>query len=304
MKPRPRANSRPRAIFQALLVVFLWATSWVFIKIGLREIPPLTFAGLRYMLAFLALLMVLLFSKTRRELRALSRRTLARLFLLGLIYYAGTQGALFVALAYLPAVTVNLLWSFSSVAVALLGIRLLSERPTAFQWGGILLTIIGALIYFYPVQIPRHQFLGVIASIGGVLANAVSSIMGRGINRSGKPHPLVITVVSMGMGATVLLTTGVAVNGLPVLDLQAWAIILLLAVVNTAFTFTLWNHTLRTLTAIESSIINGTMIIWIPILAVAFMGEKITGKEIVGLSAVGIGALIVQLRRPRALKDA
>jgi drug/metabolite transporter (DMT)-like permease len=34
----------------------------------------------------------------------------------------------------LPAITVNLLWSFSSVLVALLGIGLLSERPTRFQW--------------------------------------------------------------------------------------------------------------------------------------------------------------------------
>ena len=49
-------NPRLVAILQALLVTFLWSTSWVLIKIGLAEIPPLTLAGLRYSLAFLFLL--------------------------------------------------------------------------------------------------------------------------------------------------------------------------------------------------------------------------------------------------------
>jgi drug/metabolite transporter (DMT)-like permease len=47
----------------------------------------------------------------------------------------------------------------------------------------------------------------------------------------------------------------------------------------------------------ESSIINGTMLVWIPIFAVLFLGESMTGKEIIGLIAVGSGTLIVQMRR-------
>ena len=227
---------------------------------------------------------------------------MARLLLLGLLYYAGTQGASFVALAHLPAVTVNLLWSFSSVVVALLGISLLSERPTGFQWRGILVALLGAFIYFYPVRIPKNQVFGVIVAVGGVLANAFSSILGRAVNRSGELEPLTATVMSMGVGSIVLLGAGVAVDGVPAIGLQGWAIIGWLAVVNTAFAFTLWNHTLRTLTAMESSIINGTMIIWIPIFAVVFLGERITGKEIVGLVAVGVGTLMVQLRRWSAFK--
>jgi drug/metabolite transporter (DMT)-like permease len=198
-------------------------------------------------------------------------------------------------------VTVNLLWSFSSVTVALLGIVWLSERPTLFQWSGILLAIIGAFVYFYPAAIPQSQIIGVIAAAIGILANAVSAIIGRDVNRSGRYHPLVVTVVSMGTGSLALLATGLLVEGIPVIGLKSWAIILWLAVVNTAFAFTLWNHTLRTLTAIESSIINGTMLVWIPIFAVLFLGEKITGKEIIGLVGVGLGTLIVQMRHmPKA----
>jgi drug/metabolite transporter (DMT)-like permease len=65
------------------------------------------------------------------------------------------------------------------------------------------------------------------------------------------------------------------------------------------------NHTLRTLTAMESSMINGTMLIWIPIFAVVFLGESITVNEIIGLVLTGIGTLIVQMRHlPRVKKAA
>jgi drug/metabolite transporter (DMT)-like permease len=291
MKPRLTA------VLQAILVVFLWATSWVLIKIGLKDIPPLVFAGLRYFLAFLCLLVVFILSDAKQELKTLTRPALGRLAMLGLLFYAATQGASFVALFYLPAVTVNLLWSFSSVLVALLGILWLSENPTRLQWAGVLLAVIGAIVYFYPVTLPRAQFFGVLIAIIGILANSISAILGRSLNRSRKYHPLLVTVVSMGVGSVALLVSGLLLEGFPSISPAGWAIIAWLAIINTAFAFTLWNLTLRTLTAMESSIINSTMMIWIPIFAVLFLGETITGKEVIGLVAAGLGTLVVQLRR-------
>jgi drug/metabolite transporter (DMT)-like permease len=291
------SGSRATAIAQGLLVVFLWATSWVLIKIGLHEIPPVVFAGLRYTLAFLCLLAVLLLGNSRKELAALPRAMWGRLILLGLLLYAVTQGTAFVVLSYLPAVTVNLLWSFSTVTITLLGVVWLSERPTALQVGGILLALLGALIYFYPAAIPAAQLIGVGLAIIGILTNAVAAIMGRDINRSRQYSAFHVTVVSMGAGAIALLAAGLLLEGMPTISPQGWAIIAWLAIVNTAFAFTLWNHTLRTLTAMESSIINSTMMIWIPILAVIFLGETITAPQLLGLVLGGLGVLIVQLRR-------
>lgn len=297
-------SSHLSAVLQALFVAFLWATSWVFIKSGLQTIPPLTFAGLRYTFAFACLLPVVLFSKSKGEVKGLPRRVWARLIVLGLLFYAGTQGAMFVALANLPAVTVNLLWTFSTVTVALLGILWLSEKPTFLQWGGTLLAITGASLYFYPAAIPNTQIIGVIVALAGIVAHAISLILGRDINRSRKYHPLVVTVVSMGAGSIVLLVTGLCVEGFPAIDMKGWAIIAWLALVNTAFAFTLMNHTLRTLTAMESGIINGTTLIWIPIFAVVFLGESIAIHEIVGLVLASIGTLIVQMRHLPIAKKA
>lgn len=290
-------KSRAKAIIQALFVVFLWATSWVLIKIGLQNLPPLTFAGMRYVIAFFCLLIVYLFSDVKKELARLPAPKWGKFVLLGILFYGVTQGASFVALDYLPAVTVNLLWNFSSVSVALLGIIWLAEKPTRLQWSGIFIALTGAIVYFVPVTIPGSQAVGVIVAVLGVGVNAVSSVMGREVNRAQEQHPLTVTVVSMGAGSILLFSVGLIIEGIPEIDLQGWGIIIWLAIVNTAFAFTLWNHTLRYLSAVESSVINSTMLIWIPVFAVVFLGETITSKEIVGLLLAGTGTLIVQLRR-------
>ena len=101
------------------------------------------------------------------------------------MFYALTQGAQFVGLAYLPAVTVNIMLGFTSVIVALLGLGLLAERPSHWQWLGMVISILGLLLYFYPVQIPAAQMIGFVAAAVGVFANAGSAVLGRFLNRLG-----------------------------------------------------------------------------------------------------------------------
>lgn len=295
-----RLSAHTRAVLQALFVTFLWSTSWVLIKIGLEDIPALTFAGLRYMLAFLCLLPFALRSGRLKSLRGVSRQGWLRLALLGLIYYAVTQGASFVALEYLPAITVSLLLNFTTIITALLGIVFLAERPTGLQWIGIVVFMIGVGVYFYPVDFPAREVIGLLVALLTVLANAISSVLGRSVNRGGDLDAMTVTVVTMGIGAVALLGTGVAAQGLPALSVTNWLIILWLAVVNSAFAFTLWNHTLRTLTATESSIINNTMLIQIAVLAWVFLGERVTLQEAGGMALAAIGTLVVQMRRPVA----
>lgn len=294
-----RLSPHSLAIFQALFVTVLWASSWVLIKFGLADIPALTYAGLRYMLAFLILLPVAWRRGTFATLRNQPRTVWGQLLGLGVLFYAATQGAQFLGLALLPAITVNLLLNFTTIIVALMGMIWLNEHLTPQQWGGVLLSLAGAAVYFFPVIILPEQRWGVGIVAGGVLANAASSILGRAVNRAGTLPPLAVTVVSMGVGASLLLAGGIVVQGLPVIPARGWIYIAWLALVNTAFAFTLWNLTLRTLTAVESSVINSTMMAQIPLLAWLFLGENPTGKEIFGMVLVGVGTLLVQVRWKR-----
>ena len=299
------SSSRITPILQAIFVTVLWASSWILIKFGLRNnLPPITFAGLRYGMAWFCLVPFVLFKRDRlSELRRLSRTDWLRLCLLGLVFYALTQGSQFLGLAYLPAAMLNLLLNLTPIVVGFAGAVFLHDRPTPVQWFGIGLTALGVGFYFLPISLPQAQIIGVAVGLVGVLANAGSSLLGREINRSGLVSPLLVTFISMGIGSVLLLATGIATQGFGVITWQDWAIIIWLALVNTAFAFTLWNHTLRSLSAVESSVINSLMMPQIAILAFIFLDEALSTKEIWGLVLVGIGVLIVQLKRQNQVQS-
>jgi drug/metabolite transporter (DMT)-like permease len=284
-----------------VFVTVLWSSSWVLIKFGLRaSLPALTFAGLRYTLAFLCLApFVLLNSTNRVAIRSLTRKDWEQLALLGIVFYTLTQGAQFFSLAYLPAAMVSLMLNLTPIIVGVFGIIFLREHPSPGQWFGITLTVIGVAVYFLPMDIQALEVIGLVVALGGVLSNAVSSLLGRQVNRLANSSPLLVTFISMGIGSLVLLVIGIATQGFGKLDSQSWLLIAWLAVVNTALAFTLWNHTLRTLSAVESSIINSLMMPQIAILAFLFLGETLNGKEIAGLILVSLGVVLVQLKRNR-----
>lgn len=288
---------RRAALVQALFVTFLWSTSWVLIKVGLEAIPALTFAGLRYVLATLLLLPLALRGGLFGALRALAARERLELALLGVVLYALTQGAQFVALALLPAATVSLVLSFTPVLVAGLATATLREPLTRGQWLGVGLAAGGALVYFGAAAWPSGRWAGLTVATVGLFANALAAVLGRAVARRGTLRPLDVTVSSMAVGATLLLAVGVGVQGLPALDAQGWAIVTWLAVVNTALAFVLWNRSLRGLSATESSVVNNTMLVQIALLACLVLREPISAGGWTGIALVVAGTLAVQLRR-------
>ncbi len=217
--------SRVQAILLAIFVTVIWSFSWVLIKFGLQDnIPPLTFAGLRYTIAAIILLMVVLRSTERRhQLQQLSRADWIRLGSLGLLYYTATQGLLFLALSYLPAATYSLILNFTSIVVMIGGVIFLKEYPNRIQIGAMLIFLCGILLYFFPTSQPI--LIGLVIGVLSMLSNAASSLLGRAINRQLTQTALTVTVVSMGIGASVLLIIGLAVEGWQTISLVSWGII-------------------------------------------------------------------------------
>jgi len=295
-------SPRTRALLEALLVTFLWSTSWIFIKIGLADIPALTFAGLRYTTAFGCLALLLFRPGRRAALATITGKQWVGLAGLGILQIAVAQGAQFVALASLPAASLTLLLNFSALVIAGLGIAFLKERLARWQWVGIGVFLVGVLIYFYPPVFPESQMLGLIAALVALTANAVGSVFGRAVNRAGTFEPYTITLITLGVGGITMLIIGIGMNGVPTLNLTNWLTILWLAVVNTAFAFTLWNRVLRTIPAAEAGVINNTMLIQIAVLAWIFLGEALSPVEIMGIGLAAGGILLVQVGRYNGVK--
>jgi drug/metabolite transporter (DMT)-like permease len=280
----------------AIGVTTIWSTSWIFIKIGLKELPPLPFASLRYFFAFLILLPWLFKNPTRGAIRALGLKDWFVLVGLAILTYPLNQGGLFVALAYMPNTSVSLLQNFSPVFIALLGGLILKEMVNSRQYLGMGVLLVGALIFFLPLQSYNMSVPGLIASFVTLFANVFNSILGRKVLKEGRYPVLVLTGVGMGIGSIVMMLISHGWEWIPRLSPLMWAILIFLACVNTALAFILWNTSLTRLTAFEANIINNTMLVQIAILSWIFLGDAISWKMAAGMALVLGGAVLVNMR--------
>ncbi|MCG3215631.1 MAG: EamA family transporter [Candidatus Heimdallarchaeota archaeon] len=320
-------DTRTFAILQAFFVTILWSSSWPIIKFGLEKenLPPLTFAGLRYVTASIILILILISSqKNRAVIKRMSRNWWMKLVIYGLIFYTITQGAQFFGLLYHDAITVSLLLSFTPILVLILAFFLIREIPNFAQAFLVIIALSGAIMYFLPlfqqnfsdftwkvtelanldksVQGLSSQvtltIIALIVVIIGVIANALSSILGRAINKSKELNPLVVTTISMFIGSIILLAVGLSIEEFPQFSPRSIFYILLLSVVNTAFAFTLWNHAMQKLRAVEITVINNTMLFQITILAVVFLNERPSLLGWVGLVITAIVAVFLPIFGP------
>jgi len=294
-----KSPSRIKAILLSFLVVIIWSTSWILIKIGLRDIPPLTFAALRYFLAFLFLLPFAFNRNVRVQIRDFTRSDWWLVILMGTFPYFIAQGAQFISLDYLPATTLSLLLNLTSILVTVSAIFLIKEFPTRLQVLGVVINLAGIFIFFFPFSFKGNSSLGFLFGIICLIANTIGTLVGRKINHQGRVNPIAVTLVAMGIGSILMMAGGLLWQGLPKLSTQSLIIILILALVNTAFTFVLWNYTLQTLTAVESSIINGTMLVFITIFSWIFLNETQNLQGIIGLIMAFAGAIVVNIRFER-----
>lgn len=298
-------HSHRAAVWLALLVTVLWSSSWILIRWGLDNegLTPVTFAALRYGLAAIVLVGWVIFrERDRYQQYHVGRGFIARLVLLGVLMYAIAQAAQFVALDEQPAATTSLVLSLTPLFVAAGAAISLAEVPSRWQVGGAVLVVLGAWLFFAGDL--GATVAGMSAALMGLLANVASSLLGRGVNRSGQLPPVVVTAVSMGIGAGVLVFFAIGVEGLPRISTQGWLIVMWLAVVNTAIAFTLWNLSLRQLSAVESAGINNTMLIQIALLAWLFLGEAPGLIGLAGIALVSAGVFLTQDLRRRGAEPA
>ncbi|MHA2253859.1 MAG: DMT family transporter [Candidatus Kariarchaeaceae archaeon] len=285
-------------VSQAILVTILWSSSFVIIKFGLDEIPPITYAALRYSIASLILIGLLLASpKHRNEVRTLSTKWWGQLAVYGLIYYAITMATMYIALNKLAAITVSFVLNFTIIFVVIFASFIINEPPNRKQIFFIIISFSGVFLYFYPISVLDESRFGLIIITISMLANAISAILGRMINRVRTQSTLVITTISMTFGSISLLIWSMIKEGTPSITILGIVYIVWLAVVNTAFTFMLWNKVLQHLKATEVTIINGLMLPEIAIFAIIFLDEMPSVSEWIGIIIITFSGLAIQFIR-------
>jgi drug/metabolite transporter (DMT)-like permease len=292
------AKTRVLSVAEALLVTFLWSTSYIIIKIGLEEINPLAFATYRYAVASF-ILSVPLFYQNRKRLVGFDLSRKLMFLLLGFTGYFVAQGLQFFGLYYLQPVTVTFLLNLTPIFVLVLSALFLSEYPSSIQLVGIALTLCGVLVFFYDALAGVGKVTGVLVTLVSGVGWAVYMIISRYYLSGNVESVITLTTCSMVSGSFMLLGTTTLTGNIVAVSFSGWLMILWLGVVNTAVAFTLWNHALKALQVYEQSILQNTMLIQIALLAFVFLHEPLDAQKILGMAMVFIGVLIVQLRPRR-----
>lgn len=293
MKPAPTSPTLPVALTEALLTTIIWGSSFVVAKVGLRTIGPITLAGLRYFLAFL-LLSPFLVVRLRRNGWP-DRGSLRQLALLGIAAYLLGNGALFIALQFVPATLVSFMMSLGPIFILIGSLVWLRENPTRLQVVGLLVSLGGMALFFIPgLQAGAVRGLAILAL--GTLAFAAFGLMGRAMARDRRVDSLTLTAVPLAVGGGALLIVGWAVEGLPKLTWEGAGIVGWLALVNTAIAYLIYNHALQRLTALQMNLILNLSPFVTAGLAFLLLGERLTALQGIAMLVATIG--VAQAQRP------
>ncbi|MDG7048670.1 MAG: EamA family transporter [Nitrososphaerota archaeon] len=288
----------------AIIVTVLWSSSFVLIKLGLKEVPPLYFATLRYALGF-AILAIIDIASSRGHSRGYSgaltgtpkpKTAWVPLIVAGIAGYTVAQGLEYVGLFYLPAVTTSFILTFNPLFVLFIGILMFSERPSKFQVGGFLLTLIGAYAFFSTRISWQGQWLGLVIVLISGIGWAVYVIVIRELQRTNRQSSLRVTTISMGIGVVGLVVLSAATGEYAPLTPDLILIVVWLSLVNTALAFFMWNWALKAVAAFKLTVIQNIMLIEIALFSFFFLQETITPIMVVGMALVVVGVVIVSLR--------
>ena len=275
-----------------LLLGTVWGSTWLFIKLGLQDIPPFTLAGLRFLVAATAMWAVLAIRRIRLPR---SRADWALMVGTGLLTFGLDYGLVFWGENHISAGLTSILFSTMPLFVLVLAhLFVPAERMTRLKLFGILVGIGGvALIFSNQLQVADTLAVwGAIAVLAGALFAAVSSVLIR--RHGGDIDPSVLTTVQMTVGCVPLLVIGAVAEGPPTAfhwTPLAWTSLLYMALVGSAMVFVLLYWLLRRIGAVRSGLIVPFSTVVAVFLGVVVLDEAFTWRTAVGGVLVLAGLL-------------
>ena len=277
------------------VLVLIWSSTWVAIKIGLEDLPPLFGAGVRFALAGVLLL----------GGAALARRTLRTdavlAAVLAVLPFATTYGLIYWAEQHVPSGLAAVLFGVLPLYTALLAAILLPDEPLRTRLlVGIGIAITGLALAFNESLELGDNELAAIAALAVVVSPIASAIGSMAIKRRGaRVDALVVNGWGM-LGAGALLLAGSVPTETwsdTAWTAEAIGSILYLALAGTAFTFVGLMLLLREMTAVATSFIS----VLIPFGALGFGAlledEVVTRTALLGAGLVAAGIAVAMWPR-------
>lgn len=287
----------PRATGLAfLLLAGIWGTAFVAIQVGLHYFPPLTFAGLRYLLA--GAIVVGYAAVTTDYVLPRNRRDLLRIAVLAVFFFFGNHAFLYVGEQYVSGAIASVVVSLSPVLTAVFASLLLSDEHLGLrEFLGFLTGIVGVAIIAQPT--PSAFDASTIVGIGLVFIAGASFALGAVLS-----HPIPTTIPlaslqgwSMLSGATMLMIGG-AVRGesLSAITLTPGAIgsFLYLTLVSGAFAFLLYFTLLERVGPAELNLIGYLEPVAATAVSWALLGDLVGAPTVAGFGLIFAGFALIK----------
>lgn len=300
--------TRTISLFNTLLMLTLiifWGSSFVVVKIALREgLTPVAIATFRFLIAGGLFLATLLFKKNKeRNYRLLVEKkdalTLMLLALTGVTFFFTAQyTGIQLAGPSIAAIFVCLL---SPIFIAVLSTRMFKEHLTKKQIFGIGLAVAGAFIAITggTLNLPgnREFFLGGLILLSTPVLWATYSLLGKKIIEKYNPF-LVVAYVTV-LGGLCLIPFSLAENSLHqifTMSIYSWLAILFLSLTCSLLGYYIWFHVLKQVeAAVTSSFLFAEPLVTV-LFAVTFVGEKLSLSILAGGLLIFMGVYLVTMR--------
>ena len=243
-----------------LAVAAIWGLAWVAGRIIALEIPPITAAWMRYVIA-VALFLVYLRLTNKWILPTKEQWKL--ITLIGLFSTFVYQAFFMYGMKYTAAGDASLMITFNPLFTALLAIPFLGEKMDLRLGSGLLLALsgVGVLFFYSPnVDIPfSTRLIGDLFIAGAALSWAASSIlMKKAMTTEHQPlSPLHLTVWSAVVGLLIMTPWAgyeVLQHGIPNPSDDVWISIIFLAILSTVVSYVWFADGIKTIGASKSSL--------------------------------------------------
>ena len=279
-----------------LILCLIWGTTWIFIKVGLEDLPPITFASARFILAILILSPVIWFRGLVWPRSATEWKLVA---LTGFLQFSLNYSSVFWAEQHITSGLAAVLQAMIPVFGLLLAwIFLPAERVTPLKIIAVLLGIVGvAVIFVEQLHVESVMaFFGCAAILAGAYCAAQASILVKA--RASSLHPASLVCAQMICGLPALLLYGVLVEGNPGAFNWTWraiACVAYLSVLGTIAAFWLYYWLLSRIESTKAM----TISLVTPLIAVLiggiFLEERLPPQTLFGailiISSVGLIAI-------------
>jgi len=196
-----------------LILCGIWGSTWLFIKLGLADLPPITFAGIRFVIAC-----TILFSLIRIRRIALPRARADWILLAssGILSFGLNYGLVFWGEQYITSGLAALLQAtLPAFGLVFAHFHLPSERLSWTKIGGVVLGVFGVGVVFSNqlVVSGRQALAGCVALVLSAMFAAYSNVL---VKTYGKHlDPAVLSAGQMLFGLILLLAVGIPLEGNP-----------------------------------------------------------------------------------------